>query len=1073
VGTAAAVPAGATALGSAAPASALPLEVVLKPRDPAALDRFATSVSTPGNPLYRHFLPKGQLARAFGPTAATITAVRAALVAAGLSPGPLSADGLSLPITTTVGRAETGLHTRISSYRLATGRQALADTAAPSLPSSIAAAVQSVIGLDTTAPLQSSAQRLTADPGHHAQAAVGAGSLDSAVTPCFTARSTATSYSAYTADELATAYSFDPLYDDGDVGAGATVALYELEPYQASDISAYQSCFGSRATVTNIVIDHGPGTTYETGEAALDIEDVIGLAPQSHVEVYEAPNTPVGALDGYRRIATDDTAQVVSTSWGLCEAFSTSTEAESTVFAEMVAQGQTVFASSGDSGSENCLANGYDQMSAGKRPVALVADPGTGTVYVANNGGASVSVESEKRFGPVATAAVGTNPDGIAFDPTADTVSVTDGTSAGSVSVLAGATCNAGNHSNCAATTISGVGADPEGIAVDPSDGTLYVADAGSGAVSVISEGADAVVAAVPLGAGTDPEAVAVDDSTHAVYVTDSGSNAVSVIDGTTCNAVTQTGCPTGPTTIAVGSHPAGVVADPATGTVYVANDGAGSVSVIDESTGAVTTTIEDDVPQNPVGIALSPAGGQVLVTGVSPAGTPAVAVIAMATDTVTTFLGAADTPQAVAVDPSTGDVFTADVGPGPSSPGTVTVDPAFLDVEDPASQSDVTGVGGTNLTGLTGPVESAWGDPLDPTLNKPYGAGGGGISSVFALPAYQSGIVDGDSSGTPCAASTGDCREVPDVSASSSFSHGEVVYESTDTGSSSTSGWTAFGGTSGAAPLWAALAALVVVRNDSADPQRLGNLNPDLYLLAAEGHPDFNDITTGDNDYSTTNGGSYGAGPGYDMATGLGSPIGSALAVDLNPSFTGPSVTVEPVSQSVGVGQIVTLTAQASGDPAPSVQWQMATPAYSGYSGFANIAGATADTLRFRATASQNGDAYQAVFTNPVTSTTSDTVILTVQPFSIVTTSLPAGTRGDPYSVQLEAVGNDGPVLWGLRGRLPKGLTISPAGLLSGTPPVAGVKAGPHTFVITALTKKSSGTPKMTTSERVTLTLS
>jgi YVTN family beta-propeller protein len=739
----------------------------------------------------------------------------------------------------------------------------------------------------------------------------------------------------------------------------------------------------------------------------------------------------------------------------------------------MVAQGQTVFASSGDSGSENCLANGYDEMSAGKRPVALATDPGTGTVYVANNGAGTVSVESEKHFGPVATASVGTNPSGIAFDPTADAVYVTDATSPGSVSVLAGATCNAGNHSNCAATTISGVGDDPDGIAVDPSNGTLYVADAGSGVVSVVSEAADAVVATVALGPGTDPEAVAVDDSTHAVYVTDSGSNAVSVIDGTTCNAVTQTGCSTVATTIAVGSHPAGVVADPATGTAYVANNGTGSVSVIDENTGTVTTTVEDDVPENPVGIALSPTGHQILVTGVSPDGAPAVAVIAVDSDTVTTFLGAADTPQAVAVDPTTGDVFTADDGPGPSSPGTVTVDPAFLDVEDPASQPDVTGVGGTNLTGLTGPVESAWGDPLDATLHKPYGAGGGGISSVFALPAYQSDIVDGDSSSTPCGASTGDCREVPDVSASSSFSHGDVVYETTNTGSSGTSGWTAFGGTSEAAPLWAALAALVVVRNDSADPQRLGNLNPDLYLLAAEGHPDFNDITTGDNDYSTTNGGSYAAGPGYDMATGLGSPIGSALALDLNPSFVGPSVTVEPVSQSVGVGQIVTLTAQASGDPAPSVQWQMATPASSGYSGFANIAGATSDSYRFQATARQNGDAYQAVFTNPVDSTTSATVIVTVQPLSIVTTSLPDGTRGDPYSVQLEAVGNVGPVIWGLRGRLPKGLTISPGGLLAGTPPVVGVKAGPHTFVITALTKKSSGTPKMTTSTRLTLTLS
>ena len=86
-------------------------------------------------------------------------------------------------------------------------------------------------------------------------------------------------------------------------------------------------------------------------------------------------DTAAGALDGYRKIATDDTAGVVSTSWGICEAFTDSTKAEATIFAEMAAQGQTVFASSGDSGSENCLANSYDRVSTGKYPVALEADP--------------------------------------------------------------------------------------------------------------------------------------------------------------------------------------------------------------------------------------------------------------------------------------------------------------------------------------------------------------------------------------------------------------------------------------------------------------------------------------------------------------------------------------------------------------------------------------------------------------------------------------------------------------------------------------------------------------------------
>jgi hypothetical protein len=55
-----------------------------------------------------------------------------------------------------------------------------------------------------------------------------------------------------------------------------------------------------------------------------------------------------------------------------------------------------------------------------------------------------------------------------------------------------------------------------------------------------------------------------------------------------------------------------------------------------------------------------------------------------------------------------------------------------------------------------------------------------------------------------------------------------------------------------------------------------IGFANPALYAIAAGpgASTAFNDITTGDNDFTGTHGGSYAAGPGYDLASGLGSPI-------------------------------------------------------------------------------------------------------------------------------------------------------------------------------------------------------
>ncbi len=155
---------------------------------------------------------------------------------------------------------------------------------------------------------------------------------------------------------MASAYGYPDLYGRGDLGAGATVALYELEPFAASDISSYQSCYGTSATVNTTKVDGGAGTGPGSGESALDIEQVIGLAPRASLRVYEAPNTEQGAMDNYTRIITDDTSKVISTSFGKCESGVgvTDAQAENTIFQEAATQGQTIFAASGDSGAHDC-----------------------------------------------------------------------------------------------------------------------------------------------------------------------------------------------------------------------------------------------------------------------------------------------------------------------------------------------------------------------------------------------------------------------------------------------------------------------------------------------------------------------------------------------------------------------------------------------------------------------------------------------------------------------------------------------------------------------------------------------
>jgi ell wall binding domain 2 (CWB2) len=146
-------------------------------------------------------------------------------------------------------------------------------------------------------------------------------------------------------------------------------------------------------------------------------------------------------------------------------------------------------------------------------------------------------------------------------------------------------------------------------------------------------------------------------------------------------------------------------------------------------------------------------------------------------------------------------------------------------------------------------------------------------------MPSWQTALaVVSGNTGTICGiSSTSMCREVPDVSASAQPSNGYRIFFT----SNGTSRWFTIGGTSAAAPTWAALIALADA-STSCNGHRLGFLNPALYLLRAAWPADFHDVTSGNNDAVGANSGKYAAGPGYDMATGLGTPVGANLTGDL-----------------------------------------------------------------------------------------------------------------------------------------------------------------------------------------------
>jgi hypothetical protein len=387
------LPRGAVNLGAMSARSVLQLDVALRVQDPAALASFVAAVSDRRSPLFHHFLRRGQFVARFGPTPAQVTAVEAALRSVGLAPGRVSPDRLAIAVTAPAGAVERAFGTTLLRYRLADGRVAFANTSAPRLPAAAAPYVQGVLGLtDLYLPHSQLARAV--------RPVARAGRLPSRMRltgtagprPCAAASSAAQENGSYTANQLAAYYAMPPLYQLGDFGKGVRVALAEFEPDSPADISAYAACYGLHTPVSYTLVDGGAGAGTGSGEAALDIEDVMGLAPDVAIDVYQAPNGgSTDTYDLYSAIVNADADQVVSTSWGLCELDSDPAlvSSEDDLFAQAASQGQTVFAAAGDSGSTDCYGDGSSNGA------KLSAEDPASQPYVIGVGGTSISATSE------------------------------------------------------------------------------------------------------------------------------------------------------------------------------------------------------------------------------------------------------------------------------------------------------------------------------------------------------------------------------------------------------------------------------------------------------------------------------------------------------------------------------------------------------------------------------------------------------------------------------------------------------------------------------------------------------
>lgn len=349
-------------VGRHAAASKVQLAVSLNLHDPEGLQDLLHGLYDPADSRYHQFLSPSEFKQRFSPSDAEVATVVDSLRARGLAIAKVHENNLLVEVEGTSAAVEQAFQVELHDYQTTDGRVAFAPSTEPLLQGEGADHVMAVNGLSNLVRRRTHTFKAQAiNPN--------AGSIADYMTP----------------SKIRTAYNTSSI---ASTGSGETLALMELDGYAGSDISAYASYFSISPvpTLQNVLVSSA-GTTptgaagADTTEVCLDIEVAMAIAPGlTKIMVYEGVNTDAGVLATYSKIANDNIAKTVSSSWGYYENgnVAATLNSENTIFQQMATQGQSMFAAAGDSGA-------YDDGS------TLSVDDPASQPYVTGVGGTTLT----------------------------------------------------------------------------------------------------------------------------------------------------------------------------------------------------------------------------------------------------------------------------------------------------------------------------------------------------------------------------------------------------------------------------------------------------------------------------------------------------------------------------------------------------------------------------------------------------------------------------------------------------------------------------------------------------------
>ncbi len=361
----------ATEIGPHATDSNIEITIGLKLRNEAKLKSFLQQVQNAASPVYHQWLTPKEFTERYGPSKAQVTQVVQFLKSHRIKVRNVSSNRILIHTEATTAAYEQAFGIEINDYKLE-GRSFYSTTDSPRLPREIAPLVTNILGLNHGVqmrlhsffkPLGSAVAR-------------GASPHDVTAPP--------PSLTSFSPLQIAQAYDW-PNITHATNGAGVTVAILTANSSWVAwneSPHIFWGAYGLPDHVVNVIpVDGDDANIGGMAETLLDIEMAGAMAPGAALNVYVAADRKLQTfVDMYNQFVTDDTSDVMTTSWGWPEADGSVAVTTDQIFMQAAAQGISMFAAAGDAGSGD--GTGRD----------IVADYPSSSLYITAANGTQLSI---------------------------------------------------------------------------------------------------------------------------------------------------------------------------------------------------------------------------------------------------------------------------------------------------------------------------------------------------------------------------------------------------------------------------------------------------------------------------------------------------------------------------------------------------------------------------------------------------------------------------------------------------------------------------------------------------------